>query len=132
LKAEPSPFNATTEEERAMLRKLIMDSYDWFVGIVSERRAMTRDQVLALADGSIFTGRQALANRLIDEVGGEDEAVAWLATKGVDAKLKVIEWKDGSGRGGWLFSKALARTVMRALGLPEESAGVLDEIGADR
>ena len=40
--------------------------------------------MLALADGSIFTGRQALANKLIDELGGEDEAIAWLATKGVD------------------------------------------------
>ena len=131
LKAEPSPFNATTEEERAMVRKLIMDSYDWFVGIVSERRHLSRDQVLALADGSIFTGRQALANKLIDEVGGEDEAVAWLGTKGVDAKLKVIEWKDG-GSGSWLFSKALTRTVARALGLPQESGAVLEEIGADR
>jgi len=132
LKAEPSPFNPTTDEERAMVRKLIMDSYDWFVGIVAERRGMTRDQVLALADGSIFTGRQALANRLIDEVGGEDEAVAWLGTKGVDGKLKVVEWKERGRAGGWLFSKALARTVARALGLPEESAGLLDGIGADR
>ncbi|MBN9242214.1 MAG: signal peptide peptidase SppA [Mesorhizobium sp.] len=132
LKAEPSPFNPTTDEERAMVRKLIMDSYDWFVGIVAERRGMTRDQVLALADGSIFTGRQALAKKLIDEVGGEDQAIAWLATKGVDAKLKVVDWKDTGRNGGWLFSKALARTVARALGLPEGSAGVLDEIGADR
>ncbi len=132
LKAEPSPFNPTTDEERAMVRKLIMDSYDWFVSIVAERRGMSRDQVLALADGSIFTGRQAAANKLIDEVGGEDDAVAWLATKGVDAKLKVVEWKDKSRSGGWLFSKALARTVARALGLPQESVGVLDEIGADR
>jgi protease-4 len=132
LKAEPSPFNPTTDEERAMVRKLIMDSYDWFVGIVAERRAMTRPEVLALADGSIFTGRQALANKLIDEVGGEDQAVAWLATKGVDANLKVVEWKDTERRGGWLFSKALARAVSRMLGLPEGSGDMLDEIGADR
>jgi len=132
LKAEPSPFNPTTDEERAMVRKLILDSYDWFVGIVAERRGMARPDVLALADGSIFTGRQALANKLIDEVGGEDEAVAWLATKGVDAKLKVVEWKDTESGRGWLFTKALARTVARTLGLPENSAGMLDEIGADR
>jgi protease-4 len=132
LKAEPSPFNPTTDDERAMVRKLILDSYDWFVGIVAERRSMTRPEVLALADGSIFTGRQALANRLIDEVGGEDEAVAWLATKGVDAKLKVVEWKDTSRGTGWLFSRALSRTVSRMLGLPESGGDVLDQIGADR
>ena len=45
LKAEPSPFNPTTDEERAMVRKLILDSYDWFVGIVDERRPLTRAEV---------------------------------------------------------------------------------------
>jgi protease-4 len=132
LKAEPSPFNATTEEERAMVRKLIMDSYDWFVGIVAERRGMSREQVLALADGSIFTGRQALTNKLIDQVGGEDEAVAWLSSRGVDAELKVVDWKKTGRSSDWLFSKALARTVARALGLPEDSISMLDQIGADR
>ena len=34
LKAEPSPFNPTTDEERAMIRSMIMDSYEWFVGLV--------------------------------------------------------------------------------------------------
>lgn len=131
LKAEPSPFNPTTEEERAMVRKLILDSYDWFVGIVAERRSMTRPQVLALADGSIFTGRQALANRLVDAVGGQDEAVAWLAGKGVDAGLEVVEWKN-TERGGFLFPQAAARAISRALGLPESSVELLRELGADR
>ncbi len=131
LKAEPSPFNPTTEEERTMVRKLILDSYDWFVGIVAERRSMTRPQVLALADGSIFTGRQALANKLVDAVGGEDEAVAWLATKGVDAKLKVVEWKN-TGRSGFLFSRAMTRMLSRALGVPDASSDLLRQLGADR
>ena len=64
LKAEPSPFNPTTDEERAMVAQLILDSYDWFVGIVDERRPLSRAEVTALADGSIFTGRQALTNKL--------------------------------------------------------------------
>ena len=132
LKAEPSPFNATTDEERAMVRKLILDSYYWFVGIVAERRSMSRPQVLALADGSIFTGRQALENKLIDAVGGQDEAVAWLAGKGVDAKLKVVEWKNTQRGSGFLFSKALLRKVSLALGLPEYGGDLLHELGADR
>ena len=61
LKAEPSPFNVTTDPERAMVRAMIMDSYDWFIGLVVERRPLSRgSEVVALADGSIFTGRQAL------------------------------------------------------------------------
>ena len=132
LKAEPSPFNPTTDEERNMVRKLILDSYDWFVGIVAERRSMTRPQVLALADGSIFTGRQALTNKLIDAVGGEQEAIDWLATKGVDEKLKVVEWKNTESRGGLLFSKALTQTIAKALGLPEYSGDLARELGMDR
>jgi protease IV len=71
LKAEPSPFNATTEPERAMLRAMILDSYDWFKGLVAERRPLSAAEVALLADGSVFTGRQALKNKLVDELGAE-------------------------------------------------------------
>ena len=93
LKAEPSPFNPTTDEERAMIRNMVMDSYDWFVDLVAERRPLERAQVLAVADGSVFTGRQAVENKLVDELGGENTAVAWLKGKGIDDDLEVIEWK---------------------------------------
>lgn len=131
LKAEPSPFNETTESERAMVRRMIMDSYDWFVGLVTDRRPLSRQEVLALADGSVFTGRQALANKLIDELGGEDTAKAWLESKGVDADLKVQEWKAKSDTGlyGVLDpSGALARL----LGVPAEGGELLEKIGVDR
>ena len=132
LKAEPSPFNPTTEEERAMVRKMILDSYDWFVGIVSERRALSRAEATALADGSIFTGRQALAKKLVDAVGGEREAIAWLATKGVDANLKVVEWKEKKTGSSWLLSDSYARALARWLGLPEYDADLIERLGRDR
>ncbi|MEZ2332517.1 signal peptide peptidase SppA [Mesorhizobium sp. RCC_202] len=132
LKASPSPFTPTNDDERAMVRKLILDSYDWFVGIVADRRKMTHEQALALADGSIFTGRQGLANHLVDAVGGEQEAIDWLATKGVNGKLKVIEWKDTDRRGGFLFSQSMAKMVAKALGLPDAGGDVIHELGADR
>ncbi|MBS9719166.1 signal peptide peptidase SppA [Tianweitania sp. BSSL-BM11] len=125
LKAEPSPFNPTTDEERAMIRRMILDSYDWFVDLVTERRGMPRNEVLRLADGSIFTGRQALANKLIDELGGEREAIAWLGTKGVDADLRVVEWKKKeesswfsllSSRAGLTGHESLSDTVRVLLG----------------
>jgi protease-4 len=115
-----------------MVRKLILDSYDWFVGIVADRRKMTHEQALALADGSIFTGRQGLANHLVDAVGGEQEAIDWLATKGVDGKLKVIEWKDTDKPGSFLFSQSMAKMAAKALGLPDAGGDVIHELGADR
>lgn len=123
LKAEPSPFSPTTEEERAMLRALVMDSYDWFVGLVEERRPLSHAEALAVADGSIFTGRQALALKLVDSLGGEEKAIEWLASKGVDDKLDVIEWKP-EPRGG-LLSTLSAVSVIGAL------TG-LDGAGTDR
>lgn len=133
LKAEPSPFNPTTEPERAMIRSMIMDSYDWFVGLIIERRPMTRAEVMAVADGSVFTGRQALAKKLVDSLGGEQQAIDWLATRGVDAKLKVIEWKPkSSGASSFLFAEAATRQIARLLGLPDYSADIVRELGGDR
>lgn len=132
LKAEPSPFNPTTEPERAMIRALILDSYDWFVGIVDDRRPLSRPQVVALADGSVFTGRQALANKLVDALGGEAVAIEWLATKGVDGKLKVREWKPDDDDGGLLFFRSAANAAAKLLGLPAGGADLLAELGADR
>ena len=131
LKAEPSPFNPTTEEERAMLRAMILDSYDWFIGVVDERRPLDRAEVTALADGSVFTGRQALARKLVDQLGGEREAVGWLAGKGVDAELEVIEW-DPDDDASLLFSEALARAAARYLGLAGGGAARIWNSGAER
>jgi protease-4 len=78
LKSEPLFNHKMTDEVKEVIMDLIMDNYNFFVDIVSERRKIPRDQVLKLADGRIFTGRQALENRLIDAIGGEDEAVNWL------------------------------------------------------
>jgi len=132
LKAEPSPFNPTTEPERAMLRAMIMDSYDWFVGLVAERRAMSRAEVLTLADGSVFTGRQALQKRLIDAVGGEDKAIDWLGTKGVDTGLDVIEWKPKNANGSLFFSQSALDRIAVALGYPAGSGEIIRELGAER
>jgi protease-4 len=132
LKAEPSPFNPTTEEERAMVRSMILDSYDWFIGLVDERRPLTHAEVTALADGSIFTGRQALTRKLVDALGGETEAISWLASQGVDPSLKVVEWKPKDSSSGWLLSSSLAQTAARWLGIREYDADLIRELGGDR
>lgn len=128
MKAEPSPFNPTTEEERAMIRSMILDSYDWFVDLVSERRPLSRAEVQKLADGSVFTGRQALEHKLVDALGGTREAKQWLVSKGVNEHLEVIEWKERQ-IGPSLLLPDLAS---RFLGTPIGGADILREIGADR
>lgn len=115
-----------------MIRSMILDSYDWFVGLVQQRRPLTREQVLAVADGSVFTGRQALEKKLVDSLGGEKEAIAWLATRGVDANLKVLEWKPKSSGAGLFFSEAATRQLGRLFGLPDYGADLIRQIGGER
>lgn len=117
LKAEPSPFHPTTDEARAVIAGMISDSYNWFVDIVAERRKLDRSDALRLADGRVFTGRQALDAKLIDEIGGEEAALAWLGGKGVDVKLPVRDWKPERPGSGFLSADAIGLWIARQLGL---------------
>jgi len=110
LKDQPSPFRPLTEEGRAALRAVIGDMYDQFVALVAKGRNLPPERVRELADGRTFTGRQALAAGLVDEIGGEQEARTWLAReKGVPDSLPVedVDWRD-------LYQRTLARGVVGA------------------
>jgi protease-4 len=87
LKAVPSPLEKLTPEGRAATQLLVNDMYDMFQQMVATRRNLPADRVHQLADGRAYTGREALAVGLIDQIGGEPEARAWLATKGVPVSL---------------------------------------------
>lgn len=94
LKAEPSPFHPAKEDAKDVLRDLIKDSFGWFRGLVKERRKYSDAEVDLVATGRIFSGAQGLANKLIDEIGGEEAARAWLSQeKGLSEKLKTLDWK---------------------------------------
>ena len=103
LKAVPSPFEPLTEEARRATKQLVDDMFDMFVDMVAERRELPRPRALELADGRVYTGRQAKAAGLIDAIGGEAEAREWLAGKGVRTRLPVrelrIEREDDLWRG---------------------------------
>jgi protease-4 len=98
LKAQPSPFEKLTPEARRVTQEVVNDIYDMFVKMTAERRNLAPERARALADGRIYTGRQAVANGLIDAIGGEDEAVAWLEKeRGIPKGLAVREVKYGDG-----------------------------------
>lgn len=64
-----------TKQESLMLQAVVMDTYEQFVNAVAEGRGMEKDEIYPLADGSIFTGVQALNLGLIDSLGGLNEAI---------------------------------------------------------
>jgi len=109
LKASPSPFEETTPAARAVIAALVRDSYDWFVDIVAEERGMERSEALRLADGRIYSGSQALEVSLIDAIGGEDAAIAWLGEEhDIDTDLPVTDWKVRDDADGLPFARIAA------------------------
>lgn len=119
LKAEPSPFTYPEQPgAAAMIQRLVDDTYAWFVDIVAERRGLQRADVLKAADGSIYSGRQALDLKLVDEIGGEDAAVAWLeGTKGIEKDLKVVDWSPERPYAGLGLADRAMAAVGRMVGI---------------
>lgn len=117
LKAEPSPFHPASEEAKQMIARLIGDSFEWFVDLVAERRALTPQQARELSDGSIFTGAQGLANGLVDEIGDEETARKWLvAERGISDDLKIVEWKPKDS-GSYVTGSASLAAILRLAGI---------------
>ncbi len=90
LKNQPSFTQPLSPQGRQVLQGLVMSMYDQFVAMVAAGRHMDPDKVRELGDGRAYTGTQALRLGLIDQIGGEHAARAWLASaKGVSANLPV-------------------------------------------
>lgn len=127
LKAEPDINEPMTGAARDSIAALVDDSFQWFVDVVAERRKLTRSATLTLADGRIMTGRVGIQTGLIDAIGGELEAVAWLeAERKVPADLEVVTaWPVADNSFGWLgaFMQGQARGL---LGLSGSGAITLD------
>ena len=134
LKAAPNGFEPTSPEARAALEALVKDSYAWFRDLVKQRRGMDDAQLETVADGRVFTGRQAVDLKLIDQLGDEKTAIAWLvANKGVKSGLPVRDYKLTPRFGDLTFLRAAASMTLDALGLSGiarqfEQAGVAQAV----
>lgn len=71
-----SPFRGMTDEDRALLASLVDDVYNQFVDVVATERRMPRETVLGMADGRLFSGRQAVQNGLADAEGNIEDAIS--------------------------------------------------------
>ncbi len=93
LKAAPNGFEPTSPEARAAINAIVVDSYAWFKGLVKDRRRMSDAELTAVADGRVFTGRQGVGLRLVDGLGNEKTALAWLEKeKSVPAGTPVRDY----------------------------------------
>ncbi|HEV7458033.1 MAG TPA: signal peptide peptidase SppA [Roseococcus sp.] len=123
LKDQPSPFRPLTEEGRAALSAVVEDMQSQFVAMVVAGRGMPEAQVRAVADGRVMTGRQALALGLLDAIGGEAEARAWLAEQHEvprDLRVRDLDPRGTAERALSSMSDALwggAARLLRAEGV---------------
>jgi len=93
LKAAPNGFEPTSPEARAAIEAIVLDSYAWFKDLVQNRRKMDSSQLTRVADGRVFTGRQAVGLKLVDGLGNEKTALAWLEKeKKVPANTPVRDY----------------------------------------
>jgi protease-4 len=117
LKAAPNGFEPTSPQARAALEAIVMDSYAWFRNMVQDRRKISGDLLDKVADGRVFTGRQAIDLKLIDQIGNEQTAIDWLAKeKGVDAKLPVRDWRLEPRLSELSFLHVAAAAALDAMG----------------
>ncbi|HEY8551894.1 MAG TPA: S49 family peptidase, partial [Thermaerobacter sp.] len=118
-----SPTRPPTDEERRLLQGLVGDIYQQFVDVVAKGRGLSRDRVLELADGRIFTGRQAKGAGLVDELGTFEDAVELAAELAGLERYELVEY----GPGGSLFDllRRLGADGRRGLA---QGAGLVPEL----
>jgi protease-4 len=130
LKAAPNGFEPTSPEARAALASIVMDSYDWFKGLVSSRRKLEGEALAKVADGRVFTGRQAIDLKLIDQLGDERTAVAWLAKeKGINPATPVRNYRLRARFSEFSFLHLTAVSLLELAGL-DGFARSLEQSGA--
>jgi protease-4 len=128
LKAVPSPFEPIDEKGRALTEEMVQDSKAWFVDLVAQRRSIAPESIPGLTDGRIYSGRQAVELKLVDQIGDEKTAMEWLTKqRNVASGLKIVDWKpkeESSGLFGWFFKSMAASIGLSA----EKIADIAGEI----
>ena len=136
LKAAPNGMEPTSEAAHDAIAALIADSFAWFKDLVKERRQMSDEELARVDDGRVFTGRQGVPLKLVDAIGGEREAIAWLQTeKGVTKDLPIRDWKPETGITGLKFT-SLAADLAQAAGWSELASALrrgalIADVGSD-
>src|SRR5262245_21590043 len=124
LKAVPNPFEPTDEKGRALAEEMVQEAKTWFVDLVAERRKIEPGSVPGLTDGRVYSGRQAIALKLVDEIGDEKAARRWLQKElNVAPGLSIVNWKPRAESGGilsWLFG-----SIAFVLGAPVDKVASL-------
>ena len=126
LKANPSPFQPVDEAGKTAAEQMVAESQRWFVGLVASRRGIDTAGVAGLEQGRVFSGREALANKLVDQIGGEPEAVKYLEEKrSIPKGLRVVDFKPKRESSWGIMGLSIA-ALARLIGEP--AAGTIGRL----
>ena len=122
-----SPVREMTAEERALLQELVDDIYDQFLDMVARDRNLQKENLRKIADGRIFTGRQALKLGLVDYLGDMGYAVTLAGEmSGIKGKPEVVyPKKKGSRFWDYLFREMFTALELQMRGKAEQFNGIL-------
>ena len=130
LKAAPNGYEPTSPEARAAIEAIVSDTYVWFRDLVKTRRQLDGATLDRVADGRVFTGRQGLPLKLVDELGDERAALSWLQKeRKVDPRTPVRDYKLRDRLSDLPFLHTAAIGTLEAVGLAP-LARRLEEWGA--
>jgi protease IV len=126
--AENKDFGAPTvpftAEDEKLWQDVINETYEGFLDIIVENRGMPRDDLRKLADGRVYTGKQALANKLIDELGYFEDAVTKAASLGgISGEPRVVRYRRSTPFAE-LLGQGIARGIVQALGADAVQGGL--------
>ncbi len=111
-----SPYREMTEAERAYWQAIIDETYQSFVQIVADGRHKTVEEVKPLADGGVYTGREALKLGLVDQLGYKEDAVAKAAELGhISGTPRIVEFKRAPTLIDLLGSLGQSRSLVPSL-----------------
>jgi len=112
FKDSGSPFKEFTVDDEVYFRSMIDDIYDQFVEDVAACRKLDEAKVRELADGRVYTGRQAKKNKLVDELGSMQDAVDFVAKKAkLDGEPTLVYPPEETS----FLSQALSASVDNAI-----------------
>ena len=118
-----SPFKPLDKEDLAILQGMVDEYYRRFVDVVAAARSeLPREQIETLADGRVYTGRQALDNGLVDELGYMDDAVRLAKELAGAKRVRIVMYHRPLGYRANVYSAAPAAPVAGQVNLVNISA----------
>lgn len=114
-----SPYRDMTKSEKEMMQKMVNNSYNGFVNVISKGRHIPKEEVRKIADGRVYDGRQALNLHLIDKYGYLDDTISAMKKDLHLGKAQVVEYETSGG-----LDSLFSASVQKMLGKEAEMTGL--------